>query len=173
MGVLSARPNQGRWEGGLGPSVWGTPGPSSTAPSPGSSGPGSGNTGQARGIWRDQAPRARCELSRGTPETVWMGAGWGRGKARQGSGEEWPVAGQAIAAVSGTGWEPLQPPLRPGSPKPWDGRGAPTPVAQSRASVPGSCQAPVPVSELGVGAPGRRMRRGASRVLQDWEGHGK
>lgn len=55
-----------------------------------------GSTGQARGIWRDQAPRPRCESSGGTPETLRIGEGQGStGKARQGGGEAWPTAGNS------------------------------------------------------------------------------
>lgn len=105
------------------------------------------------------------------------GLGKGReAQGRPGRGVERRGLQQATAAVSGTGWEPLLPTLRPGSPEPWGSRGAfqarePTLVAQSRASIPGPCQAPVPVP--GVRAPARGMCRGAGRVLQSWEGLGK
>lgn len=77
--------------------------------------------------------RTEVGLSEGTPETMQIGVGG------------WPVA-VAIAAVSGTGWEPLHPtlawiPQALGLHRGLGNHGTPLSV-QSRAAIPGSCQGP-------------------------------
>lgn len=61
---------------------------------------------EARGIWRDQAPRPRCELSGGTPESVRIGEGQGRlGKAWGRPGRGWGGVACSRAGNSSSVWD--------------------------------------------------------------------